>query len=527
MIITMVKACTPVRRARLRTPPRLAPLALAAISLGVAPASRAAWDLLPSIEVRETYTDNVALQPDALAQRQLVSEISPALALAIRGPRLSLRSLYRVQRFDFADTQVSGTTRSRSEARLTAHANVIDDLLTFDASGNKGQRPISPFGRRGTEVAYLTENTAMVSAYNLGPTLTHRFGASANLLMRYTLDGANIGMAGFGNRKASTAVINLDSGSAFRTLGWGLQANHQVQDDEGVGSMTSDTASAKLRYRATRTLDLTATAGYDSYDYQALGGVTKGPSWTAGFNWEPSSRTSLDMSVGHRFTGTTKYLKALHRSRRTVWNISYDDSITNTRSNFTLPAALDTAALLDGLFRADIPDPVQREAAIANYIARTGLPPTLADNVNFFSNRFYLQKNLTASMALKMARSNLLLTAFRNRRDALSVSQSDSQFLGNTNAANTSNVKQQGLSLVLSYQLSPRSDLQLNHTRSDSESLTTQAETHNKATRLTFQTRAGRYLRGTLELRHLSGAFGLASQSYKENAIVAALTYQR
>ena len=85
----------------------------------------------------------------------------------------------------------------------------------------------------------------------------------------------------------------------------------------------------------------------------------------AGFAWEPSSRTSVSASIGERFFGRTYYLSASHRTRRTVWNISYDEAVTTTRSQFFLPAAIDTAALLDRLFTGVYPDPVQRKLAVA------------------------------------------------------------------------------------------------------------------------------------------------------------------
>eukprot|EP01032_Pedospumella_encystans_P029152 gene29152-32925_t len=120
-------------------------------------------------------------------------------------------------------------------------------------------------------------------------------------------------------------------------------------------------------------LMLTVTGGYDEYDYQSLGGVTKGKNWSVGGSWRPSGRTSVQLNVGKRYFGDSYFLAANHRTRTSVWSLTYSDAVTTTRSQFQLPSAVNTFALLDQLFQAQIPDAAARRQAVEAYIIAAGL----------------------------------------------------------------------------------------------------------------------------------------------------------
>src|SRR4051794_32250580 len=52
------------------------------------PAEAAKWDIVPTLSVTETYTDNVLLTQNALKQGDWVTEINPAISVAATGARL-------------------------------------------------------------------------------------------------------------------------------------------------------------------------------------------------------------------------------------------------------------------------------------------------------------------------------------------------------------------------------------------------------------------------------------------------------
>ena len=217
----------------------------------------------------------------------------------------------------------------------------------------------------------------------------------------------------------------------------------------------------------------------------------------------------------------------MHRSRHSVWSINYDDSVTSTRANFLLPATINTASMLDRLFMPNFADPIERARAVEDYIRSAGLPPSLADNVNFFSNRYSLQKQLRASVAYKQGRTSAVYALYRVQREALSVRETDSALLGTNLNRFNDDVTQAGFNASLSYRVTSRTLLNLMSDIGRSESPTTGQRAPNSAVRLSLRHQLRAKLAGAIELRHVKGGTGFTSgQPYTENAVSASLSMQ-
>ena len=501
---------------------RLAPVAAAAMALAASPSSHAQWQVQPGVQLRELYSDNVTLQPDAQKEGRFVTELIPSLAVLHSGPRLTVSSQFRLSAYAYGGERPEGTRRSTHDAQLAAQATLLDDLLYFSGQGMTGQRAVSPFGHPVSN-GYASANSEQVTTWSLSPYLQHRFSGGGTAMLRVSRDHVNMAAQGVGDSDANNVLFSLNSDPQRGKLSWGMQYNRQNLSGSHTQDSSSEELSATLRYRVVRTLDLRIGAGHDKYDFSPLGGATGGASWNAGFNWVPSARTSLDASFGHRFVGPVKSLLAMHRSRGTVWNISYDDSVTTSRDNFLLPATVDTFSMLDRLYSGKIADPALRRQAVEAYIRQTGLPSTLADSINYFSNRYFLQKQLRASVALNSAHATAMLSLYRTRRDALSTRQSDSNLLGSASSAINDQVLQYGAGLSLNYRLSPRSTVAFTQDISRYESLSGGIATRNNISRMSFNRTLSRRLTASLEARRTNGAFG--NGNYVENSLIAALSY--
>ena len=195
--------------------------------------------------------------------------------------------------------------------------------------------------------------------------------------------------------------------------------------------------------------------------------------------------------------------------------------MTTSRQQFLLPAAFDTAAMLDSLFAANYPDPILRQQAVHAYMASIGLPATLTDNINFLSNRYERDRHLQANVTFRGARSSLVLSAFNDRRNGLSVSETDSILLGNQLFNLNDNVRQRGASANFDYRLSSRTSASagLYTLRATSEG--TSYSSSNSSLRLGLNHTFDAKMHGSLELRHLRGDYGVGSAPYRENAIAA------
>ncbi|MES2322161.1 MAG: TIGR03016 family PEP-CTERM system-associated outer membrane protein [Pseudomonadota bacterium] len=504
---------------------RRRPIALAAalLALLAAPAARAEWKFTPTVELRETYTDNVALASDALAEGRFVTEISPGFALANNTRRFKLHAIYQLHYYAFDDKDVPDVKHAQNQFSANLRSVLVDDLLYFDASGSVGQQAVSAFGPAVNGNGYATANRANVKAWRMGPTLRHAFGASATGVLRYTHDQVDAGASGLGATRSDSLSATLASGPLFRKLGWDIAFSRQNMNDNRAPASSVKNAGLGLRYQVLQTLQFNVRGGYDEYDYQSIAGPSKGSFWQLGMGWEPSSRSSLRASFGKRYYGDSYSLEALHRSRGTVWTINYNDEVTTTRAQFLLPATIDTASMLDRLFRADFPDAEQRRLAVEAYMRATNLPAALAENVNYFTNRYLLQKRWQASVVLNSARSTAVLSLFDTRRDALSSSQTDGPITGPGNVSTNDNTRQRGVSALFNYRISSRSGVNLSLVTSKNLSETTGLETENKAARLSMTRTFSPRTRGEVELRRTSGA-ALANATYRENAVSASIS---
>lgn len=479
-----------------------------------------------TFDVRETWSDNVALRPEGAARSSLVTELVPGVRLRHKGPRVVVNGTFDYHYYKMT-SDVPGTRDSSRLLRADGKAALVPDLFYIDGNASVQNQAISAFGQDTNGNDYATANRSEVRAWRLSPYLVHRFGSFASGEVRYARDAVDSDHTGFGNSTGNTYSARLNSGRRYHDLGWSLAVSRQHIDDEIRNDSTVRTANLNLSYKLSRTFNLLGGIGYDDYDYQSLGGANGGKSWNAGFGWTPGPRTSVQVTTGHRYYGPSRTLTALHRSRHTTWSINYGDTVSTTRANFLIPSAVDTAALLDGLFLPNFPDPDERARAVEAYIRQNNLPPSLSDNINYFSNRYMLQKQLRASMAYRGAKSGAVVSVYKLRRDALSVRETDSVLLGNSLNTLNDNVKQLGIETTLSYRLSARTNLSLIASASDNESLTTGFKYRNNVLRLSGRHQLSAHTYATLELRHLKGNTGSTVASpYAENAVAATLSMQ-
>ena len=515
-------------RAGVARMPRLAPLAIAAMLL--ASECRADWRVVPALTLTERYTDNFRQESNDLKRSQLISELTPSVSFAKTGQRLILNGTAQWRHFDYRDEDLRDTVDHSFEYDLSGRATLAQDLLYVDASASARPNNISAFGPRVEDAPWLASNQAKVKTWRISPHLEQRFGHMAAMSLRYTRDRVEGGgTRGFATTVGDSISANLASGTAFGKLGWGLSYLRQELDDSINGETSSQTSNANLRYAVTPRMGLTASVGYDRYRFQSLGGDTAGRNWSYGFDWNPSLRTKLSASLGRHFYGQTGAFSLVHRSRRTTWNIVYDDGITTSREEFLLPSTIDTGTLLDRLFATTIPDPVARREAIAAYIQETGLPPSLANDINFLSNRYFHQRSLMASMAFKLARTTGVLSLSRSERIALSSQESDSVLVGNQLSSRNDNVRQKGANASVNYRLTPRTSAVAAFGWNRSLSLTTAIEDTRRDFRIGLNHQLGRKLRATVDLQRRTGSVGFSGRTngpYQEHSISASLSAQ-
>lgn len=488
----------------------------------LAPHSGAAeWKIKPSINLRETYTDNLNLSSGNEKKSSFVTEVSPGVSITGSGAGLKVQADYVMQNLFYSNGGNSSETRHQLNA--FANAELVKNLFFLDSTASISQQNISPFGAQSAGTINKSGNTSEVRAYSISPYFKHNFGNIATSEVRYTHDSVNAGTGGFSDSQGNRLSFNANSRPSFGTIGWGLQYYKEKVSSSNIDGVDNTSYSGTLRYLVTPRLSLNATAGHEKFSYVSVKDKPEDNFWNVGFSWAPTSRTSVMASTGRRFFGNTYSLAANHRSRNTVWSIGYDEDITSTRSQFLLPATISTSVFLNNLWTASIPDPVTRQRMVDIFIRNTGIPRALSDSVNYFTNQYFLQKRLQASVAVNSPKSTAIFSVFNTIREAQMSQTIDSRLLGANNLNLQDNTRQVGGNAIWNWRLSPRSDFNISAGYSRVKSLTTDRIDHNKTLNLALSKRFTPDLTGTIELRRLQQNSNQNNGNIRETAISASI----
>jgi uncharacterized protein (PEP-CTERM system associated) len=488
-------------------------------------ADAADWKITPNLTLKETYTDNVTLAPRGLEKSDFITQINPGISLTGTGSHLKLNANYSMQNLVYADDSSRNTMNHVLNAN--ANAELVDNLLFLDGRAAISQQNISLLGAQADDNVNITGNRTEVQTYSISPYLRHSFNHFASTEARYTHNEVSTGGSGLANSQADRIQLSLNSGSAFDTLGWGLNYSNNKTSYANTASIIApatdtEVLSGSLRYSITPKFRLTATSGYEKSNYISTGAKPEGSFWSAGFSWAPSARTSIDASTGKRYYGDTYSLAASHRTRLTAWSLGYSEDVTSTRSQFLIPVTIDTSQYLNLLLSSAFPDPVIRQQYVDALVQVFG--PSFAEPVNYLTNSFFLQKRLQTAVAVTGAKNTLVLSLFSSSREAQSSQAQDSILFGNSALAQNNKTKQVGGSAHWNWRIDPRTSANINLGYTRNSLLSLGRTDKNKTIRLSLTRRLQPKLNGSIELRRMQLDSSQAGSGYSENAAIASLS---
>jgi uncharacterized protein (PEP-CTERM system associated) len=413
----------------------------------------AKWDIVPTLSVLESYSDNIALSDDASKQSDWVTTAVPGIRINATGARLRFNLNYAPEIVYYAHSRDDIEVFNKGSA--VGVAELAKQFLFIEGGALVNQYDISPAGPITTSNINITGNRATVGNYYASPYVRSSAGSQVQAEARYTYSLSKSDDEPQLVDSAGNAInLRLTSGPAYKLFTWNL--SYHKENIEYTGTVQDqdtkiEVSSAAVRRMITYTLALTAQGGYDYYKRGALVPASEGWAWNVGMDWTPSPRTRLAAAVGERFYGDYYSLEFTHRTRLTTWSAGYNQTITNTRSEFFIPSTSSTAAYLDTLFSTQIPDPVARQKAVENFIARTGLPPSLASPINFFTTQLFIAKRWQASVGILGVRNVVIANVFNEDKDGLA---------GDLVLPNSPNAtKQTGTSLAWNWRMTPKNTL--------------------------------------------------------------------
>ena len=383
---------------------------------------RHSWTVTPSVAVSETYTDNVFLTSDGTQTSDWVTQLVPALSVQSSGPRLRLDAVYAPQIMHYARTEREDNVFQKLDAVGTLV--VTENLLFLEAGAKVDQYDVSLRGPITTSNVNITDNRATALTSYVSPYLRHDFGSAARVEARYTHSRwrSDEDEQTLPDNDAGRVLLKLESGPAYRAFAWKMQYTGEEIRYVTDQKTTSQVFLADGRRLVSSTVGLLMQAGYERYDTGIAFDALEDPRWSLGLDWSPTPRTRVAATAGKRLDENAYSFEFHHRTRVSYWSATYGEDVTTARSQFFVPATASTSGTLDQMFRSQYPDPTERQRAVQAFLAKTGLPPTLGEPVNFFSDELFLQKRWTASVGLQGARNTLFLGGFWDLRRALTQS---------------------------------------------------------------------------------------------------------
>ena len=348
----------------------------------------AEWTVVRQMNLVETYSDNVRLGQGGSGTGDFITQINPGITVNGVGNRFNANVNYMTNSLIYA--QNSNFTRIRHQLNAVGTAELAKDLFFVDGRASISQQNVSLLGPQAIDNVNITGNRANVSVYSISPYLRHRFQDFATAEARYARNWVNSSANSLFSSQADSYLLNLNSGSAFNTLGWGVNYSNQTVHFATGRSIELERTTGSLRYRITPQFGLTATGGYERNSFISIRGSPSAPLWTVGFVWEPTERTNIAVSGGQRFFGNTYSALASHRTRLTAWDFSYTQDITTFNQQAGLGMGLGTflGVALNSLLAAQnpnlSPDAVQQASSA---LLGLGLNGSFFSPTNFLTNQ--------------------------------------------------------------------------------------------------------------------------------------------
>ncbi len=497
------------------------------------PTFAANWLITPSININETYSDNMFLAPSTQTVSGLISTLTPALSIMGTSDRLKLNLNYALEDMTYDANGLQNTLYNQLNS--TANMELIKHTLFVDASAAIMQQPLTPFGPVSTNNANLSSNVVNEDMVSISPYLLHKFDTYATGTARFTHTNATYSYGGvtapgatnyasvYGSPSVFSSSVDAEdvqllSGSAFDRLSWGIDYNNTANTYTGFPTTTLTLLTTNWGYLLTPRFKLTSQIGYENDNYVYFGPRPQGVFWNAGFSWAPSTRTKLDISAGKRFYGSTYSFIFSHYTRMTVWNASYIQAVTSSAMQESVP----TAATLDQLLQAQIPNSVARQQEVQQLLASLG-PQSALFGQNIMSNLIFLSKTLQGSMGLTTPKNTALFTLYNTQSDPLQQSTA-ATLLGN-GYLGYGNMTQTGATFSWSHRLSAAisSNVNINYAKIDFGGQQPLGTTDFVMIGLTRKINPKFF--GNLSLRHQAMNSGGNGYNFTENALIASLTY--
>jgi uncharacterized protein (PEP-CTERM system associated) len=435
-----------------------------------------------SVRAQATLTNNSSYgNVGGEGDVDLVLELVPTWRFHRQGARLRVDGSVALDMIGYvANTQVS---RILPRANVLANLEAIDDLFFVDGTINVTQGLQNPFL---PTTGASTNNLYTATQASVAPYLKGNLGRNVRWLVRsdnsytWTTQSSTPLQDAYHMRNLAEVVrVPTPFGLTLRLTNEVTSYQNQLQPDQKL-----NTALAIVDYAVTPRFRVGLRGGYETTTYTSA--EDSGPIYGANLTWQPSPRTVLDGFWESRFYGPSYQYRFSHRLRRLASSISgYRTISTYPQVLFNLPATNNVAGLLDAIFLARFPDPIERARQVEDLIVRQGLPDVLPQGAFVYNQSINLNTGATLAWALTGVRNTLGLNLFYLKTEQLPDARVPTTFI------NFNDNVQRGGSVTFSHRLNPVASLNATVTtrrpRGINENEGRESQQHAVSTQLNWQ----------------------------------------
>ncbi len=312
------------------------------------------WDLRGRLSVSGTHTDNINLAPEGQQTRDTVYQINPGLSLTNDGSRVKLKLGYNMQNLFYSNDSSNNTTNHQFLADLKTE--LIKDWFYFDWNGQVYQDLLSP--EDGISQDNLNPNTGRgdVVSTSYSPQIRRNIGRDVALDLVYTEGRVNYSSGAASDTKTQSTTFDLGRGRDVTGVDWHLSVDDFKSKPENSAPFIRQSAEARVGVRVGSEVRLVAYAGREQGEIESSNDYQDGNYWSAGFFWQPSPKSSFELTKGDndqqmhlRYSPQVRtqisisniqrdvgirpssawFADVNHRTRRSVWTLGYSEDVTS------------------------------------------------------------------------------------------------------------------------------------------------------------------------------------------------------
>jgi len=382
------------------------------------PDALSGWVITSDIRLKETYDDNPRLAPRDDRRADLITEITPALRIDGNSPRLRANIEYRPSLFLYARNSEEDKLFNRLRAFGSLEA--IENFFFVDVNGIITQTFISPFGARG-DLGTITQNRTETRTFGISPHIRGELGRGYVYELRNRNLWTSSDTESLGN--VHSTHWNGRFASPVRLFGWALEYEEskiRQEDFTQQPDREMRLVRGRLFFQPDYAWRFSASAGWEENNYEVLRQTQSNSIYGLGVAWNPSVRTRVDAQYEERFFGPSRLARLHHRTRLTAWRLNYSRGVSDYQQEALRLPPGDTAAVVDAIFAARIPDPAERQQAVDQFLRASGTPSFLSSSLSFYSTQIFLQERLDASVGIIGVRNSITFVVFATDSERIS-----------------------------------------------------------------------------------------------------------